>query len=293
MEEVWKDIKGYEGIYQVSSLGRVKRLAHTCVNTKQVKRHLPERMLLPTKQSNGYVHVHLHQQNKTQGISVHRLVATAFIPNPNNLPQVNHKDEDKTNNNVENLEWCTAEYNINYGTGKKRLSEFKKNKKGGDRDVKGVCKFDFDGNLLAEYPSVGEASRQTGINQATISSCCLQITKQTHGCVFEFADNRENWRKPYNQRGISPYKLRHIKTGLFYQVAATGGNNLSIKGQIYRTLRNVTTTRHGRYGVVVIAKAASKVYKETKDIIAWEPCQYRDTYYVANIPANEFEKVLI
>ena len=109
--EIWKDIKGYEGLYQVSNLGRVKN----------IKRN---RLLKPlSDNTNRYLRVRLYDKNlKMRHKSVHRLVAEAFIPNPNNLPQVNHKDEDKTNNDVSNLEWCTIQYNICYGTRLERVS---------------------------------------------------------------------------------------------------------------------------------------------------------------------------
>lgn len=103
MQEVWKDIKGYEGLYQISNTGKVKGL----------KRN---KVLKPILQRSGYYYVDLQRKRRL----VHRLVAEAFIDNPDNLPEVNHKDEDKVNNSVENLEWCDSKYNANYGTRNKR-----------------------------------------------------------------------------------------------------------------------------------------------------------------------------
>lgn len=120
MEEQWKDIKGYEGLYQVSNYGKVKRLEHKECNSIQEVRILPERILKQTFNFRGYLKVGLSKDNKTKHVFVHRLVAGAFIDNPNNYPQVNHKDEDKTNNCVDNLEWCTNLYNANYGTRRKQ-----------------------------------------------------------------------------------------------------------------------------------------------------------------------------
>ena len=109
--EIWKDIKGYEGLYQVSNLGRVKS-------------ERKNRLLKPRLQKNGYLRVNLYDKNSKRSTkSVHRLVAKAFISNPNNLEFVNHKDENKTNNVVSNLEWCTAKYNSNYGTKLERQSK--------------------------------------------------------------------------------------------------------------------------------------------------------------------------
>ena len=116
MEEIWKDIEGYEGLYQVSNLGRVKSFPRKGTHTTK------ERILKLTKSNKNYVIVILKNNYIQKAKSVHRLVAEAFIPNPNNLPQVNHKDENKLNNKVDNLEWCDNIYNCNYGTRNKRLS---------------------------------------------------------------------------------------------------------------------------------------------------------------------------
>ena len=122
--EIWKDIVGYEGLYQVSNKGNVKRIEHEDFKCRQGYRVFKERMLKPFKNFRGYMKVGLHKGNKKKDVFVHRLVAEAFIENPCNYPQVNHKDEDKTNNCVANLEWCTNLYNTNYGEKhKQKLSE--------------------------------------------------------------------------------------------------------------------------------------------------------------------------
>lgn len=111
--EEWKDVVGYEGLYTVSNTGKVMSLNYN--NTGN------EGILSQSKDKDGYSRVILSDSGKRKTISVHRLVAIAFIPNPNNLPQVNHIDEVRDNNNVNNLEWCTLEYNINYGDHMKKL----------------------------------------------------------------------------------------------------------------------------------------------------------------------------
>lgn len=123
MNEEWRDIKGFEGLYQVSNLGNVKRIKHGGCKFGYGYRTLPERMVKQHPDYHGYKKVHLWKNNKDKPLFVHRLVAIAFIENPNNYPQINHKDEDKTNNCVSNLEWCTCKYNNNYGTKKERLRE--------------------------------------------------------------------------------------------------------------------------------------------------------------------------
>lgn len=123
MEEIWKDVVGYETLYQVSNLGRIKRLQKEYTDTYKSGRHrvLPERLLSPSVNKNGYVLVDLHNEQGRVRKYVHRIVAEAFISNPDNLPCVNHKDENKANNQLENLEWCDYYYNNNYGTTRKRM----------------------------------------------------------------------------------------------------------------------------------------------------------------------------
>ena len=116
MEEIWKDIPDFEGLYQVSNLGNVRvldRYVNSAIrNNDKVKR---KGKILKQYNKRGYLQVSLIKNHKRYYFSVHRLVAMAFLPNPDNLPQVNHKDENPLNNNLFNLEWCTAKYNCNYG----------------------------------------------------------------------------------------------------------------------------------------------------------------------------------
>ena len=120
MEE-WKDVVGYEGKYQVTATGRIRTLNFKGTGIAQE--------LFPIKNKWGYLTIQLYKDGRYHHYGIHRLVAMAFIPNPYNLPQVNHKDEDKTNNNVDNLEWCTAKYNSNYGTKNQRVNETKRKNK--------------------------------------------------------------------------------------------------------------------------------------------------------------------
>lgn len=120
--EIWKDIEGYEGLYQVSNMGNIKRVEHEDYRCRQGYRVFKERILKPYISTKGYKRVNLSKNNKKKEVPVHRLVAMAFIENPNNYPQINHKDENKFNNNVDNLEWCTCKYNNNYGTKSQRIS---------------------------------------------------------------------------------------------------------------------------------------------------------------------------
>lgn len=140
MEEEWKDIKGYEGQYQVSNLGRVKSLDRmlTYKTRYGVYQHIQYgKILTPCYDLRGYSYVRLHDLNgKSKGLKIHRLVGLTFIPNPDNLPCLNHKDEIKTNNSVDNLEWCTHLYNNLYGTHLERISRALK----GTKRPEEICK---------------------------------------------------------------------------------------------------------------------------------------------------------
>lgn len=119
--EIWRDIKGYEGRYQVSSKGKIKRVKHATKN-----KIFPERLKKTGIDKDGYITVMLYNGRNKKLCKVHRLVGEAFIENPHNKPMINHIDENRSNNNVENLEWCDCIYNNNYGTRNKRLSESKR-----------------------------------------------------------------------------------------------------------------------------------------------------------------------
>lgn len=117
IEEVWKDITGYEGYYQVSNLGRVKSIERTILNTKR-----KSVILSQAHDKDGYCVTTISKEGKAKQYRTHRLVAQAFLDNPNHYKMVNHKDENKQNNNVNNLEWCDNKYNLAYGTGRRRAA---------------------------------------------------------------------------------------------------------------------------------------------------------------------------
>lgn len=119
MQELWKDIEGYEGIYQVSNFGRIKSCERV-ITTKRGLWHIKEKIIHGSVRNDGYIMVALKNNGRNKRVLVHRLVAQAFIPNPNCHPIINHKDEVRSNNVVDNLEWCTNEYNLNYGTAKEK-----------------------------------------------------------------------------------------------------------------------------------------------------------------------------
>ncbi len=182
MEEIWVDVKDYEGLYQVSNCGRIKSLERyeQCGNHLRIRR---ERILKPIINDYGYIVVNLFKKRKITQYQVHRLVAEAFIPNPYDLPEVNHKDEDTKNNSVFNLEWCTHYYNINYGTRTKRATETQLNRKDSSKTV---LQYTTDGQFVKEYPSVKEAARQNGFNFGHIASCCRGEIKTSRGYIWRY-----------------------------------------------------------------------------------------------------------
>lgn len=166
MKEIWKDVNGCNGLYQVSNEGRVKSMNYNHTNN--------EKILKQCTVNGGYKQVVLFYNSKRKRKMVHRLVAEAFISNPLNLPQVNHKDENKENNCVDNLEWCDCSYNINYGTRNDKIS-------------KPVLQYTKDGTLVNTFKSVREAERETKLWHCSISACCKGKLKTTGGFIWKYA----------------------------------------------------------------------------------------------------------
>ena len=194
-EEEWRDIRDYEGLYMISSYGRVKSLGRWVNYKNKGKKWQKEKILKPLVKKGGYLHVGLHKNGKIKNYLVHRLVAEAFIQNPNNYPQVNHKDENPSNNFVNNLEFCTAKYNVNYGTRLERVAEKMKGKKLSEEsknkiseaNSKPVLQIDqLTDTIIAEFPSINEVQRQLGINQSNISKCCLGKINTSYGFKWQY-----------------------------------------------------------------------------------------------------------
>lgn len=163
-----KDIKGYEGLYAVTEDGNVWS-------------YYRKRYMKPTADAKGYLRVDLYKDGKKKNYKVHRLIAETYIDNPNNLPQVNHKDENKENNSISNLEWCDTAYNLNYGSYPSNMAD----------KLKGNC---YAGRKVecietgVIYKSMLEASRQTGINNASISHTLNGWAKTAGGFHWRYAN---------------------------------------------------------------------------------------------------------
>ena len=168
MKEEWKDIVDYEGLYQVSNTGKVKSLGRW-INGKNKGKMWKEEKILKQQLYSSYLYVGLWKNRKFKYFRVHRLVAQAFISNPNKYPQVNHKDENPSNNFVDNLEWCDQKYNVNYGTATERRRKTNTNH---PSYSKVVLQYDLNGNFIKEWPSTMEVERQLGFANTHISRCC-------------------------------------------------------------------------------------------------------------------------
>ena len=171
MTEVWKDIEGYEGLYQVSNLGNVLRLPY-------------KRPLKPSVRC-GYYRIALSKNNNSKWYSLHRLVAKAFIPNPDNLPEINHKDGNKSNNCVDNLEWCSRKENMHHARRMGLWIVTERMKNGLDQS-KVTYQYDKNGNFIKCFNSAAEASRKLGINSGNLHSCCIGIRKTAGGYIWSY-----------------------------------------------------------------------------------------------------------
>lgn len=189
MEEIWKDIKGYEGLYQISNWGRVKSLERIDKSNHLLKETIKKQQT----NEKGYLKVDFYKDKKKKSYKVHRLVAMAFLPNPNNLPEVNHKDENKQNNFVyinedgtvdlekSNIEWCDHKYNINYGTARERMVE---------KCSKTVIQIDKNTNeIIREFPSTKEVQRQFGYDNGHISACCRGKYKTAYNYIWRYKES--------------------------------------------------------------------------------------------------------
>lgn len=172
INEVFRDVPGYEGLYKVSNYGEIYSVQRNGTKGGIMKTPVGK---------NGYLHVSLSKNNKFKSFDIHRLVALTFIPRPKELNIVNHKDENKLNNSVSNLEWCTAKYNNNYGTRNERMAKSRINKS----KAKKVLQLSKNNQILKVWPSFSECQRQ-GLDRKAIWGCCVGRRKLYKQCKWSY-----------------------------------------------------------------------------------------------------------
>ena len=170
LKEVWKDIKGYEGLYQVSNMGKIKSLKFSHGNK--------EKILKGNKEKFGYLVVTLYKNKGRKNFKIHRLVAETFIPNPKNLPQVNHIDGNKQNNRIDNLEWCTAKENTNHA--------HKTGLANNDNSKIKVKQYDLNGNFIREWDSITDIEKSLNIDKSSVVKVCKHKRNQAGGYVWKY-----------------------------------------------------------------------------------------------------------
>lgn len=182
--EVWKPIKGYERLYEVSNLGRVKSLSKFHRTNKlysSIGYWTKEKILKPFIKE-GYEHINLCKNKIHKTYTIHKLVAMTFISNPNNYKEVNHKDENIHNNKVDNLEWCDRSYNINFG---------ERNKKVADKLSVEIYQYNKKGDFIKKFDSMTKASKEIGIPISNISYCCKNKRNSAGGFIWRYADGKQ------------------------------------------------------------------------------------------------------
>lgn len=176
--EIWKDIKGYESLYQISNTGKIKSLQRYVCSKNGSKQLIKEKIRKTSITTAGYEYVVLANKGKNKTLLVHRLVAETFLPNPFNLKCVNHKDENKHNNNVSNLEWCNYEYNNTY-----KDIHLRRNK---DNTTRKVIQYDLDMNEIKRWDSIIEAANNFNTYSSNIMKCCIGERNHVNGFKWRY-----------------------------------------------------------------------------------------------------------
>jgi hypothetical protein len=183
--EKWKTIENFDN-YEISSSGRVRSIEHIVHRKNGRPMTVSSTILKPYKDKKGYLHIGLRSNdNVLRKVQIHRLVAQAFLSNPLNLPCVNHKDENKSNNAIENLEWCTIKYNNNFGNRNNMISSSNKNNA---KTSKVILQYDKNKNLIKEWPSINEIKRVHNYSTGNIYNCCNFKYKQAYGFIWRYKE---------------------------------------------------------------------------------------------------------
>lgn len=169
IKEIWKDIPNYEDLYQASNLGRIKSLNFNGTGKEKIR---------SIQTTGNYNHIILYKNGKRKNFSIQKLIALTFIPNPNNYKEINHKDENTRNNNVNNLEWCNHNYNINYGNRTKKMKE--------KQSIK-INQYDLYGNYIKTWDCMNDAIRF--YNNTHICDVCKNKRKNASGFLWKYKQN--------------------------------------------------------------------------------------------------------
>ena len=268
-KEVWKDVVGYEGLYEVSNQGRIRswyRIRRNNILTKRDSPYYPKF----NKLHDGHLSVWLYKNGHGRKWLVHRLVAITFLPNPANLPFINHKDEIPYHNNVDNIEWCTTAYNNSYGTVRNRMSQKLLNRE----DLsKPVLRVSSNGDVC-EYPSMQEAARKNSLPQSNIWKCCNGLRFFCGGYRWRYVDiDKHSNREPLKKSKCLSDELQMYIRKYFSYNADTG--------DIIRTDRKNSCGSVDKGGYLIL-KINGKQYKAHR--IAW-------FLYYEEFPTFEIEHV--
>lgn len=227
INEIWKDIIDYEGLYQVSNLGRIKSLSRIITDKNDYPKTIKEHYMVGSDNGHGYLTVMLSKNGRRVRKYIHRLVAQAFIPNPQNLPEVNHKDEDRKNNSLNNLEWVDYLTNRIYGTRLERLST-------SNTTHSPIIQYDLDFNYLAEYKNAKQATDLLGFNDhATgIYKCANKLVNSAHGYIWRYKDDPDIYSIPKPTRFFKEIYQYDATTGELlnhYYNIATASKEMKIR----------------------------------------------------------------
>lgn len=195
MKEIWKNISNYNDKYQISNYGRIKSVDSVYMIPNQYKKmhkHIYRGKILKTSiDNNGYANIRLRKNGKTKCFLIHRLVAKAFIPNPNNYPVINHINGNKLDNKVENLEWCTQSHNVKeaYKLGLQKTSHNVFQKGHIPHNITKINQYDLQGNYIKTYNSILEATLLfTNKHSSNISQCLNGKINTAYGYIWRYAD---------------------------------------------------------------------------------------------------------
>lgn len=250
-EEMWKDIKGFEGQYQISSEGRVKSLARKIINKSGREQNIKERILKVRTRSDGYNSINLSNgSGKLKTFLVHRLVCEAFHPNPDNKPEVNHIDENKSNNRACNLEWSTRKENNNHGTHNMRVAK---------TTSKPVAQYTLDGQLVNIWDSAIELTKQIGFDPSSIYKVANGKRKSAYGYLWKYISKEDNVNNQdpnsefYISKENNNHRVSNVTSKGFSKVVA----QYTLSGELVRIYESARKAgKENGFGHATISAAA-------------------------------------